>query len=516
MRKNKSSGQSLIIFLTFLLLLFCSNPVTSFSQANPERYLYEAESFFNDALKNQQISAADIQPAKTGSAVLTADNDDDGMADTWETTNSLNPADPHDAWADGDSDQVINLFEYQLGSDPNSSLSPTALFVSPGENFNNALSSATAGQIVKVAAGSYYSHYLNFSAKTMMIQGGWDSTFTTRAPSANITVLDGGGTGEVLYFSIATGTGNVVLEGLTLTKGKGSFGGLNFYNSGSSVSNFCMKDCIVSNSQSTFSFGGAININHKDSSYSEVFFINTVVANDSSSGVYTQTVDKGVGKWKIINSTITNNASLDTDEGFGLRGFTLTPPSTISISIKNSILWGNQKKAIYLAANGGPVNIAAVYSDIDTVMQTLGVNYSAGTGMINANPLFSDPASDYHLSFGSPCINTGTNVGLPFWENAPDMGAFETDVTGITENGRNGSYRIYPVPFTHEATISFSMKIPCNSEFIVFDPLGRIVKTEIINSSPFHFVRNGIPGGLYFFQLRGNNEIIAGGKLLIE
>ncbi len=43
-----------------------------------------------------------------------------------------------------------------------------------------------------------------------------------------------------------------------------------------------------------------------------------------------------------------------------------------------------------------------------------------------ANPLFVEPENgDFHLQAGSPAIDAGINVGLPYSGNAPDMGAYE-------------------------------------------------------------------------------------------
>jgi hypothetical protein len=47
-----------------------------------------------------------------------SDNDNDGMADTWEQSNGLNPADSADAAADSDGDGQPNLNEYLSGTDP--------------------------------------------------------------------------------------------------------------------------------------------------------------------------------------------------------------------------------------------------------------------------------------------------------------------------------------------------------------------------------------------------------------
>ncbi len=50
--------------------------------------------------------------------IHTADSDGDGMADTWEEDNGLNPDDPADASLDGDMDGRTNLQEFEGGTDP--------------------------------------------------------------------------------------------------------------------------------------------------------------------------------------------------------------------------------------------------------------------------------------------------------------------------------------------------------------------------------------------------------------
>ena len=61
------------------------------------------------------------------------DMDNDGMDDQWELENGLSMSDAKDAWLDDDGDEVLNLFEFQLGGDPFDSSIPTQITVFPGK-----------------------------------------------------------------------------------------------------------------------------------------------------------------------------------------------------------------------------------------------------------------------------------------------------------------------------------------------------------------------------------------------
>jgi hypothetical protein len=86
----------------------------------------------------------------------------------------------------------------------------------------------------------------------------------------------------------------------------------------------------------------------------------------------------------------------------------------------NCILWGNTApKGPEIALNGHyPAELTISYSDVaggqaDAYIES-GFTLNWGPGMIDADPLFVDPANDdLHLSWLSPCINRGTNDGAP-------------------------------------------------------------------------------------------------------
>jgi hypothetical protein len=105
----------------------------------------------------------------------------------------------------------------------------------------------------------------------------------------------------------------------------------------------------------------------------------------------------------IINCTISNN---NADRGGALDLITTTA------TIANCIFWGNSPSEIAHTATGRAV---VTYSNVQ------GGWY--GDGNIDTDPLFASPG-DYHLVFGSPCIDAGTNN--------PPGGLPTTDLDGIS------------------------------------------------------------------------------------
>jgi hypothetical protein len=85
-----------------------------------------------------------------------------------------------------------------------------------------------------------------------------------------------------------------------------------------------------------------------------------------------------------------------------------------SVTMRNSILWGDISLSGEEILIDGTSSFSATYSDIQ--------GGYAGTGNINADPMFVDQANgDLHLQQGSPCIDAGDN-------SAPALPA--TDIDG--------------------------------------------------------------------------------------
>ncbi len=122
---------------------------------------------------------------------------------------------------------------------------------------------------------------------------------------------------------------------------------------------------------------------------------------------------------------------------------------------------------------------------------TVEVNYSnltmpddaTGDNNIDADPLFVNAdEGDFHLSEGSPCIDAGTDVGLDYAGEAPDMGCFEYGVvSGVTDYQTANTLKVFPNPVTELLTLEST--VPLQS-VIITDLLGKIVFTKNNVSNP--------------------------------
>ncbi|MCK4660254.1 MAG: hypothetical protein KAV82_12095, partial [Phycisphaerae bacterium] len=110
----------------------------------------------------------------------------------------------------------------------------------------------------------------------------------------------------------------------------------------------------------------------------------------------------------VTNCTFTANVA----SGWGGAIYNYLGTTTVA----NCVLWGDTaNNGDEIAICDGTLTIS--FSDIAGGAASAYIAGGAiidGEGNINSNPLFSNPGSnDFHLSAGSPCIDTGTNGALP-------------------------------------------------------------------------------------------------------
>ncbi len=123
--------------------------------------------------------------------------------------------------------------------------------------------------------------------------------------------------------------------------------------------------------------------------------------------------------------------------GFWVRGATggVQIFNNTFVNVKRGILSENQTRT--LATNNifyycEEVALSGNCVSSHNLFYGCGTNYngcSGGPGDVNADPLFVDSMSDFNLAYGSPAVNAGADMGLPYVGNAPDMGCFESEYT---------------------------------------------------------------------------------------
>ncbi|MCX7001134.1 MAG: hypothetical protein NT106_12705 [Candidatus Sumerlaeota bacterium] len=123
------------------------------------------------------------------------------------------------------------------------------------------------------------------------------------------------------------------------------------------------------------------------------------------------------GSMKILNCTFWNNNSSSS------IGKCVYVSSNSVLNFSNNIIWHCSPDSI---STGQQSTLLVQYSDIEG-------GYS-GPGNINIDPQFVNPSvGDFHLQYGSPCIDTGTSVslsidldGYPRPADVPGVGADNT------------------------------------------------------------------------------------------
>ncbi|NOQ23321.1 MAG: T9SS type A sorting domain-containing protein [Candidatus Aegiribacteria sp.] len=105
----------------------------------------------------------------------------------------------------------------------------------------------------------------------------------------------------------------------------------------------------------------------------------------------------------------------------------------------------------------------------------------SGFGNITDNPMFANATdNDYHLQYGSPCIDAGDPSSPPDPDGTrADMGALYFDQTGIGGTVEPVPvFELYPVspnPFSSIVSIVCSLPTDGNVKIIIYDITGREV-----------------------------------------
>ncbi|MBW2170839.1 MAG: right-handed parallel beta-helix repeat-containing protein, partial [Deltaproteobacteria bacterium] len=207
--------------------------------------------------------------------------------------------------------------------------------------------------------------------------------------------------------------GSPTISGVTIDNNEGSVaGGITFFYSAGTI-----EDCNVTNNVATGCGDGChvggiavlgigdVNIDRTYVTQNEGGIGGIWTENTNSPSLTNCMITGNTGSWLVggvgldsAEISLTNCTIADNDgntEGAGGIGSMDDSP----ITVLNSILWGNTPNQVDTG-----VAPTVAYSDVQ--------GGHAGTGNINANPMFLGPG-DYHIFLASPCVDTATPDGAP-------------------------------------------------------------------------------------------------------
>ena len=191
----------------------------------------------------------------------------------------------------GHYDVFVSRFDNEL-----SRLAPSGIKVPTDyTTIQAAILAAKDGDTIQVAQGVYAENITITSSKQISIQGGWSDDFASRSSDSSLTVIDGGGKGQVIHISPGLGmTINLSIEDFTIKNGAAENGGgiCAVANGAGTRIMLTLNRCAISENTST-DHGGGFNLEAIQGS---------LVAN-------------------IINSTISSNRSRLFGGGLRLNGF---------------------------------------------------------------------------------------------------------------------------------------------------------------------------------------------------
>ena len=316
-------------------------------------------------------------------------------------------------------------------------------------NIQAGINAAVDGDTVLVQPGTYMEN-INFNGKNITV----GSLFLTTQDETYIsqTIIDGDQNGSVVKFVSGEGL-NSVITGFTIINGFANYNdpipggaGIKCVNSSPTIENNIIKE----NNCELYVYGGGIYCEESSSHIlnnaicynvgayagagifisdtSAVLIKGNIIHDNVTASGYGVASGGGIFCWGnecyciIENNTICNNI-VDFGEGGGIYS------NTLNTCVVNTIVWNNSP---------------------DEIAETLTITYSdiqggwAGTGNIDADPLFADPANgDYHITWAnfpipdetkSPCIDAG-DPSSPYDpdETIADIGAFYFNQSQVTQ-----------------------------------------------------------------------------------
>jgi predicted outer membrane repeat protein len=328
----------------------------------------------------------------TGTNTTTANTNASGIATapTFTSNNTL------DAFTVAASAAGFSSADFQMAISAGRYVSPSGSDASncssdlvPCLTITKAIQSATAGQTIFVAQGTYSgtgSHVV-FINQAITLSGGWNASFNTQS---GYSIIDGE-KARIGIFINASGA-QVVISNFVIQNGSGAEGaGIRNNNASLTINNSTIKNNEAAQS------GGGIYSN-------STLAINNVTISNNTAGsfpifsYYGAGIFQDAGSLTIQNSTIANNTI------YSVSGGGIYDDTSGIITVRNSILSGNSGGSDCQ----GTINV----SDHNIIGNLSGCTLASSTNdQVNLNPLIPSVIYEYLLPLlpGSPAIDAGSS-----------------------------------------------------------------------------------------------------------
>ncbi|MBS1510955.1 MAG: right-handed parallel beta-helix repeat-containing protein [Bacteroidetes bacterium] len=164
----------------------------------------------------------------------------------------------------------------------------------------------------------------------------------------------------------------------------------------------------------------------------------TNVTMSEGTGGFIGVFSDGTNNYNIDSFSVYNNtlvASATTPPWWGLNFGALNVGYAKKINIQNNIMMNILTSWLVQGGNNAMDSVTIRNNDAygngfnnDPYFNGLPPTHYVNGSNMKTDPMFVS-VSDFHLRTGSPCLNAGVYVGLPYSGTAPDLGYVETGVT---------------------------------------------------------------------------------------
>ena len=452
------------------------------------------------------------------------DSDNDGMPDDWENNFSLNPLDSLDAWLDNDDDKVFNLYEFQLGTDPNVANDFTILEVTVEDDLQAAIESIDGPTVIRLAKGEYSRNddgiFFLFVTIKLLIQGGWDETFSVYDPCSNPVILNGEPSGIIFdIFLNDQGKEAFILENINFTKANGT--AIDVFGS-ADTSYFSINNCQFVNNESPW-FSPTVNIAASSNNTITEFTVTNCFFNQNKGA---EALNFGLtnptGVTRIYNNVITNTQTTLNEDG-EVRGgngidIGIAINSSNKVLMRNNIFWGNETDD--LDFSGAREAFSLLFSSNNNV-GTVADNFFPLTfpseSDISEDPIFNaQEIGDFTLSNNSPSKNTGINLGLPGqMKGSVDMGPSTCPaiVTSIFYSPKiTHNLSLFPTINRGRFFVVFESMKSTTFDWEVINLQGQVINNGSLfaysgkNKHSIEVAASSIDPGVYYFRIVSNDS----------